>query len=102
LLAGATAKKGACFTGAGLGQFVIGHAGFTKGKGPPPPFAEKRPPVNVEMVSGDGCLKRLHQVNLLPGEGAVSPSLAAKMAIGGGLGIDRLVEIKMGADAARR
>src|SRR5256885_4529336 len=42
------------------------------------------------------------EVEPLPGKSAIGLGRAAKMAIGGGAGIDRLVEPKMGADTARR
>src|SRR3569833_4296407 len=53
-------------------------------------------------VSGDGLLQRVDEIGLLPGEGAVAAGLAAEMTIGRGLGIDRLVEAEMVADAVRR
>src|SRR5689334_24745576 len=46
-------------------------------------------------------LEVLHQDGLLPREAAILVGLAAEMAVGGGAGIDRLVEVEMLADAAR-
>src|SRR5579862_2085428 len=58
---------------------------------------------------GLGSLRRLHrglqrrdEVDLFPAEGAVAAGLAAEMAVGRGLGVDRLVELEIVADAARR
>ena len=45
-------------------------------------------------------LERLGEVGLLPRERAVAAGLAAEMAVGGGLGVDRLVQVEMPADAA--
>src|SRR5690606_32439807 len=43
-------------------------------------------------------LERFDQIGPLPGEAAVAAGFATEMAIGGGLGIDGLIEIEMGAD----
>ncbi|EGE55812.1 hypothetical protein RHECNPAF_850048 [Rhizobium etli CNPAF512] len=50
----------------------------------------------------DGFLQRLDEVGALPGERAVAAGLAAEMAVGRGLGVDRLVEVEVTADARRR
>ncbi|ENN86352.1 hypothetical protein RHSP_20207 [Rhizobium freirei PRF 81] len=47
-------------------------------------------------------LESLYQIGALPGKGTVTAGLAAEMAIGRSLGIDRLVEVEMTADAGRR
>src|SRR6185437_4363327 len=49
----------------------------------------------------NSAFELLSQVGLLPGEATLGIRLAAEMAIGGGTGIDRLVETQMLADAAR-
>src|SRR5690606_11065080 len=51
---------------------------------------------------GHGLPQCLHQIGALPGEGAITAWLAAEMAIGGGLAVDRLVEVELLADAGRR
>src|SRR3954447_26400699 len=54
------------------------------------------------LLVGDGILERLDQIGALPGERAVAAGLAAEMAIGRGLGVARLVEVEMPANARRR
>src|SRR5262245_6139206 len=50
----------------------------------------------------DRVRERLDQVRPFPGERTVAAGLAAEMAIGGRLGIDRLVQIEMAPDTRGR
>src|SRR5690606_22800317 len=69
---------------------------------PSPGYGVPRSSGPCGASGGHRLLERLDQVGLLPGEGTVAARLAAEMAIGGGLGVDRLVEVEMLADARRR
>src|SRR5690606_3079973 len=51
--------------------------------------------------SGGERLQLIDQIGLLPAETAVGVRLAAEMAIGGGAGVDRPVQLQVFADAAR-
>src|SRR5215469_3267624 len=51
--------------------------------------------------NSDGALERLDEVGLFPGETALVVRRAAEMTVGRGAGIDRPVEVEMGAYAAR-
>ena len=51
--------------------------------------------------SGESGPQITDQIRPFPGEAAIGVRGAAEMAIGGGAGIDRLVEAEMLADAAR-
>src|SRR5690606_23811831 len=68
-------------------NFKTGPMG-RRATGPPFPFLRER------------RLQVLDQVGLLPRE-EVAFGLAAEVAVGGGLAVDRLVEAKVGADRAR-
>src|SRR4051794_18230783 len=48
------------------------------------------------------ALERFGEIGLFPGEAALIVGGAAEMAVGRGAGVDRPVEVEMGADAARR
>src|SRR5262245_35545955 len=50
----------------------------------------------------DRALERLDQIGLLPGEAAFVVRRTAEMTVSRGAGIDRAVEVKMAANAARR
>src|SRR3546814_3462716 len=52
--------------------------------------------------SAKGCLQLVDEIGLLPRETAVRIRVTAEMAVGGGAGIDRPVQLQMRADAARR
>src|SRR5437868_5261202 len=58
----------------------------------------------VGTGSGRLCrsLQCRDEVDLFPAEAAVATRLAAEMTVGRGLGVNRPVELEMGADAARR
>ena len=59
-------------------------------------------PFAAMAVGGLGeALELAHQVGLFPGEAAVGVGLASEVAIGGGAGVDRLVQAQMLADRAR-
>src|SRR5215475_10823347 len=54
------------------------------------------------LVVLNGPLERLDQIGLLPGEAAFVVRRTAEMTVSRGAGIDRAVEVKMAANAARR
>src|SRR4051794_19107493 len=52
-------------------------------------------------LSGERGLQAGHEIRFLPGEAAILLRLAAEMAVGGGPGVDRLVEAEVLANTAR-
>ena len=60
------------------------------------------PVMRLAPQAATACLSAVDEVGLLPGEAAVRVRLAAEMAVGRGRGVDRLVEVEVLADAARR
>jgi hypothetical protein len=73
---------------------------------PSPPTTQQGPSNRARRTHktsiDERAFQRVRKVGALPGETAVMSGLATEMAVGGGLGIDRLVEPEMLADAARR
>src|SRR5450432_2020664 len=60
------------------------------------------PQASGRVRSVEGGSQAFDEIEPLPGEAAIGIGLAPEMAIGGGAGIDRLVEAEMLTDAAGR
>src|SRR5437868_10508610 len=85
------------------GYFSIGSRGESPSPGShlrcDPASPRKRGEARKKL---NRALQHFGEIGLLPGEAALIVGRAAEMTVGGGARINRLVEIEMLADAARR